>query len=98
MKVGIIGSGFVGSAAANAIALRGSAAEVILIDLNEKPARAQAEDILHAIPFAAPVRIKSGNYPQLAGAKSRCPKSGISYYRRERFDVLWNWCRNRANH
>jgi L-lactate dehydrogenase len=78
MKVGIIGSGFVGSAAANAIALRGSAAEVILIDLNEKLARAQAEDILHAIPFAAPVRIKSGNYPQLAGAKLVVLACGVS--------------------
>jgi malate/lactate dehydrogenase len=36
MNVGIIGSGFVGSAAANAIALRGSAAEMVLINLNEK--------------------------------------------------------------
>jgi L-lactate dehydrogenase len=68
MKVGIVGSGFVGSAAANAIVLRGSAAEVVLIDLNEKLARAQAEDILHATPFAAPVRITPGGYPQLAGA------------------------------
>jgi L-lactate dehydrogenase len=68
MKVGIVGSGFVGSAAANAIVLRGSAAEVVLIDLNEKLARAQAEDILHATPFAAPVRITPGEYPQLAGA------------------------------
>ena len=45
MKVGVIGSGFVGSAAANAIALRGYAAEVVLIDLNEELAQAQAEDI-----------------------------------------------------
>ncbi|MFO7460655.1 MAG: L-lactate dehydrogenase [Desulfatiglandales bacterium] len=69
MKVGIVGSGFVGSAAANAIVLRGSAAEVVLVDLNKKLARAQAEDILHATPFAWPVRIASGDYPELAGAK-----------------------------
>ena len=44
MKVGVIGSGFVGSAAANAIALRGSAAGMVLINLNEKLVQAQAED------------------------------------------------------
>ena len=69
MKVGIVGSGFVGSAAANAIVLRSSASEVVLLDLNEKLAWAQAEDILHATPFAAPVRIAAGDYPELAGAK-----------------------------
>jgi len=46
MKDGVIGSGFVGSAAANAIALRGYAAEMVLINLNEKLAQAQAEDII----------------------------------------------------
>jgi L-lactate dehydrogenase len=78
MKVGIIGSGFVGSTAAYAIALRGSAAEVVLFDLNEKLARAQAEDILHATPFAAPVRIKFGKYPQLEGASLVVLACGVS--------------------
>jgi L-lactate dehydrogenase len=78
MKVGIIGSGFVGSTAAYAIALRGSAAEVVLFDLNEKLARAQAEDILHATPFAAPVRVKFGRYPQLKGANLVVLACGVS--------------------
>lgn len=42
MKVGVIESGFVGSAAANASALWGSAAEMVRISLNEKLAQAQA--------------------------------------------------------
>jgi len=46
MKLDVIGSGFVGSAAPNAIALRGYAAEMVLIDLNEKLAQVQAEDII----------------------------------------------------
>lgn len=53
MKVGFIGSGFVGSAAANATVLWGYAVEMVLIGLNEKLAQAQAGDILHATPFAA---------------------------------------------
>lgn len=68
MKVGIVGSGLVGSSAAYAVVMSGSASELVLIDLNEKLARAQAEDILHATPFAAPVRISAGGYEQLAGA------------------------------
>jgi len=68
MKVGIIGCGAVGSSAAYAIVMSGVASEVALIDLNEKLARAQAEDILHATPFVRPVRIVAGGYAQLAGA------------------------------
>jgi len=68
MKVGIVGTGFVGSTGAYAIALRGAASELVLVDLNTNLARAQAEDILHATPFAAPVRIAGGDYPQLEGA------------------------------
>jgi L-lactate dehydrogenase len=78
MKVGIVGSGFVGSAAANAMVLRGSAAEVVLVDLNEKLARAQAEDILHATPFSSPVHITAGDYPRLAGANLVVLACGVS--------------------
>lgn len=68
MKVGIVGCGNVGSTAAYALALQGHAREIVLVDLNERLARSQAEDILHATPFAKPARIRSGSYPQLDGA------------------------------
>jgi L-lactate dehydrogenase len=48
--------------------MTGTASEVILVDLNEKLAQAQAEDILHATPFASPVRVVAGRYEQLRGA------------------------------
>jgi L-lactate dehydrogenase len=69
MKVGIVGCGFVGSSAAYAIALGGVANDIVLIDLNDSLARAQAEDLLHATPFAAPVRIVAGDYAGLNGAE-----------------------------
>lgn len=47
MKVGIVGCGLVGSSGAFAIALEGAANDLVLIDLNQKLARAHAEDILH---------------------------------------------------
>ena len=68
MKVGIIGCGFVGSSAAYAMALQGVASEILLIDINGDLARAQAEDILHATPFAHPVRLNAGEYGDLSGA------------------------------
>ncbi len=69
MKVGIIGCGFVGSSAAYALTLRGVASEIVLIDVNTALARAQAEDLRHATPFAAPARIEAGDYPDLADAR-----------------------------
>jgi len=66
MKVGIVGCGFVGSSAAYAMVLRGVASEVMLVDLFPDFARAQAEDIQHAVPFGLPVRVLAGDYPALA--------------------------------
>ena len=68
MKVGIVGAGYVGSSAAYALALKGVASEIVLIDLDRSLAEAQAEDLLHATPFAEPVRIRGGGYPDLADA------------------------------
>jgi L-lactate dehydrogenase len=65
MKVGVVGCGFVGSSAAYAIALGGISNEIVLVDLNASLARAQAEDILHATPFAAPTRVVAGDYADL---------------------------------
>jgi L-lactate dehydrogenase len=69
VKVGIVGAGMVGSTAAYAMALAGSASEIVLIDLRPELALAQAEDILHATPFAKPVRVTAGDYPQLKEAR-----------------------------
>jgi len=59
----------VGSSAAYAIALRGVANEIVLVDVNANLARAQAEDILHATPFAAPCRIMAGDYSDFKGSR-----------------------------
>jgi L-lactate dehydrogenase len=69
MKVGIVGCGLVGSTAAYAMTLQRIASEIVLIDVNVKLARAQAEDIAHATPFSNPVRIYSGDFNNLDGAR-----------------------------
>jgi len=68
MKVAVIGCGFVGSTAAYSLAMRGAASELVLVDLYPEVARAHAEDILHATPFASPVRVTGGDYADIRGA------------------------------
>ncbi len=69
MKVGIIGAGAVGASTAFALVMRGVAREIVLVDLNKERAQAEADDILHAVPFAHPVRVSAGDYNQLNGSK-----------------------------
>jgi L-lactate dehydrogenase len=68
MKVGIVGAGQVGATAAFAVVMGGAASEVVLVDRSSELAAAQAQDILHATPFAHPVRVSTGDYPALSGA------------------------------
>ena len=68
MKIGIVGAGMVGSSAAFALVLQGIASEIVLIDLDEKRARAEAEDIAHAVPFASSAVVRAGGYDDLHGA------------------------------
>jgi L-lactate dehydrogenase len=65
MKIGIIGAGMVGSTAAYAMIMRGVGREIVLVDLNKKRAQAEADDLLHAVPFANPLEIRSGGYSDL---------------------------------
>jgi len=68
MKVGIVGSGFVGATAAYAIVMRGVAREIVLVDADERRALAEADDILHAVPFSNPVEVRAGGYSDLEGS------------------------------
>ncbi len=78
MKVGIVGAGMVGSAAAFSLALTGSATEVVLVDLDTARAQAEAEDISHAVPFGRPVIVRAGDYTDLAGAGVVILAAGVS--------------------
>jgi L-lactate dehydrogenase len=77
-KVGIVGAGMVGSAAAYALALTGTAGEIVLVDRNASRALAEAEDIAHAVPFASATRVTSGDYGSLAGADVVILAAGVS--------------------
>lgn len=78
MKVGIVGSGMVGSTSAYALVMRGVGREIVLVDLNRARADAEANDILHAVPFAHPLTVRSGDYADLAGARIVVIAGGVA--------------------
>ena len=61
MKVGIVGTGMVGSASAYALVMSGVGREIVLVDVNEARARAKPR-IYHAVPFAHPLTVRAGDY------------------------------------
>ncbi|MBI5029582.1 MAG: L-lactate dehydrogenase [Chloroflexi bacterium] len=78
MKVGIVGSGMVGATAAYALIMRGVGREIILVDVDQTRAHAEADDLSHAVPFASPLRVRVGNYSDLAGCRVVVITAGAS--------------------
>jgi len=78
VKIGIIGTGFVGSTAAYTIVMKGFGTEIILVDKNTMRARAEAADILHAVPFGHSVVIRQGDYADLEGCSAVIVAAGRS--------------------
>lgn len=77
MKVGIVGTGFVGSTAAYALVMKGTGREVVLVDMNSARAQAEANDILHAVPFAHPLQVRAGEYADLSGSQVVVVAAGV---------------------
>lgn len=76
-KIGIVGAGMVGSAAAYALVLNGTVGQIVLVDRNADLAAAQAEDIRHAVPFAAATQVDAGDYDRLVGAEVVILAAGV---------------------
>jgi L-lactate dehydrogenase len=77
MKTGIVGSGFVGATAAYALVMRGVGRRVVLVDMNKARASAEADDILHAVPFAHQLEVTVGDYADLADCKVVVVSAGV---------------------
>ncbi len=77
MKTGIVGSGFVGATAAYALVMRGVGRRVVLVDQNRVRAEAEADDILHAVPFAHPLEVSAGEYADLTGCRVVIVSAGV---------------------
>lgn len=77
MNTGVVGSGFVGATAAYALVMRGVGRRVVLVDQNRARAESEADDILHAVPFAHPLEVTAGDYADLAGCKVVIVSAGV---------------------
>jgi L-lactate dehydrogenase len=78
MKIGIVGSGLVGSTAAYALVMQDIGRRAVLVDLDKARASAEAEDIFHAVPFAHPMQVDAGDYSDLAGSRVVIITAGVS--------------------
>src|SRR5262249_7847404 len=70
MKVGIVGSGFVGATAGYALVMSGVGRELVLVDKNGARAEAEADDLRHAVPFAHPLDVRAGGYEDLKDCRA----------------------------
>ncbi len=78
MKIGVVGTGYVGATAAYALVMRGVGREIVMVDKNTKRAEAEADDILHAVPFAHPMEIYAGDYDALSGCRVVIMAAGVN--------------------
>jgi L-lactate dehydrogenase len=57
--------------------MRGVGRRIVLVDRNRARAESEADDILHAVPFAHPVEVTAGDYADLAGCKVVIVSAGV---------------------
>lgn len=89
MQIGIVGAGNVGAATAFALMMKGVARKITLVDIDEKRAKAEADDIAHASLFADANKIKFGNFENLKDCKIIVITAGASQKKGEkRSDLL----------
>ena len=77
-KAAVVGVGYVGAATAFALAQSELFSELALINRNHDRAVAEALDISHGLPFARPMRLYAGDWPDLEGASVVLIAAGAS--------------------
>ncbi|MEW6623330.1 MAG: L-lactate dehydrogenase [Bacillota bacterium] len=68
-KIGIVGTGMVGSSIAYALMISGLASQIVLNDLHMQKAEGEAMDLSHSASFIKPVKITAGDYREMAGSQ-----------------------------
>jgi L-lactate dehydrogenase len=88
-KVGLIGTGMVGSSFAYSLMQQVVANELVLIDRDMARAEGEMMDLNHGLPFVRPMRIATGDYPDLADAEVIVICAGLAQQPGEsRLDLL----------
>lgn len=78
MKVGIVGAGGVGTACMFALALRGSAREIVVVNRNYERARGAVADLQYGAVLAPQVALRAGHYDDLRGATVVMITAGVN--------------------
>jgi len=78
MKVGIIGTGAVGTACAFAVVMRGCATELALLNRDRKRARGVVADLQYGAALSPTVTLIEGDYQDLAGADLVMITAGVN--------------------
>jgi len=77
-KIAVIGAGNVGSTAAYTLMLKGLAAQVLLIDINDKKEKGEVLDIADGLCFAETGCVKGGNFADAADADLIILSAGVA--------------------
>jgi L-lactate dehydrogenase len=78
MKIAIIGAGAVGSACLTSLVMRGSANEIIVIDLSPERTRGLVTDIQYGATLFPSVTVRAGNYSDLQDAALVIITAGVN--------------------
>lgn len=62
-KISIIGAGAVGATVGYSLLMKGTASEIVLVDINKYKSEGEALDIMQALPYCPQSKIYSGDYP-----------------------------------
>ena len=65
-KITITGAGYVGATIAYALTLKGIADDIVLVDIDEKKAQAEADDIQHGVAAMGDSVVRAGTYAETA--------------------------------
>ena len=88
-RVGIIGAGNVGMAAAFALFVQKNCSEIVLVDVDESRTRGEALDLMHGQPYVGRIVVEAGDYEDLAGCQIVVVTAGASQKPGEtRLDLL----------
>ena len=88
-KISIIGAGFVGSTTAYAIIMQKLASKVVIVDINEEKAKAEALDIAHSTAFIEDIDVEYGDYSSSSDSDIVIITAGPQpKYGESRLDVL----------
>jgi L-lactate dehydrogenase len=88
-KVGVVGTGLVGSSLVYALMIRELATEIVLVDRDKEKAIGEMMDFNHGLSFSKPVKITAGDYSDLGGAQVVVIAAGASQRPGEtRLDLL----------